>query len=80
MEITIALVITAITLIAGQITKLTSIPNKFIPLQNLIIAIVASVICIVFNVQDMSVLETIIICVFGTMSAGGIADIKKIAK
>ena len=80
MEITVALVITAITLIAGQITKITSIPNKFIPLQNLIIAVVASIICIVFDVQDMSVLETIITCVFGTMSAGGLADIKKIAE
>ena len=80
MEITVALVITAITLVAGQITKITAIPNKFIPLQNLIIAVVASIICIVFDVQDMSVLETIITCVFGTMSAGGLADIKKIAE
>lgn len=80
MEITVALVIMALTLIAGEITKLTAIPNKYIPLQNIIIAILASVICIVFKVQDMSVLETIITCVFGTMSAGGIADIKKVGE
>lgn len=78
MEITVALIITALTLIAGEITKLTSVENKWIPLQNIIIAVLASIICIIFKVEGMSVLETIITCVFGTMSAGGIADLKKI--
>lgn len=78
MEITIALIITALTLIAGEITKLTSLDNKWIPLQNIIIAIIASVICIAFKVENMTVLETIVTCIFGTMSAGGIADLKKI--
>ena len=80
MELTIAIIITAITLIAGEITKLTSIPNKYIPLQNIIIAILASIVCIVFKVENMGVLETIVTCIFGTMSAGGIADLKKINK
>ena len=78
MEITIAVIITAITLIAGEITKLTSLDNKWIPLQNLIIAIVASIVCICFNVENMGVLETIVTCIFATMSAGGIADLKKV--
>lgn len=78
MEITVAIIITALTLIAGEITKLTALDNKYIPLQNIIIAIVASIVCIAFKVEDMSVLETIVTCVFGTMSAGGIADLKKI--
>ena len=80
MEITIALIITALTLIAGEITKLTSLDNKWIPLQNIIIAIIASIVCIIFKVENMTVLETIITCIFGTMSAGGIADLKKIAQ
>lgn len=78
MEITVAVIITAITLIAGEITKLTNLDNKWIPLQNIIIAILASIVCILFNVEDMSVLETIVTCIFATMSAGGIADLKKI--
>lgn len=77
MEITVALVITALTLVAGQVTKLFKVDSKYIPLQNLIIAVVASIVCIVFKVQDMSVLETILTCVFGTMSAGGIYDLAK---
>lgn len=80
MEITVAIIITALTLVAGQITKLTSIDNKWIPLQNIIIAVIASIVCIVFKVENMGILETIVTCVFGTMSAGGIADLKKIAK
>lgn len=78
MEITVALVVMAVTLIAGEITKLTSLPNKYIPLQNIIIAIVASIVCIIFNVENMSALETILTCIFATMSAGGIADMKKV--
>ena len=78
MQITVALIITALTLVAGQITKMTPIPNKYIPLQNLIIAVIASIICIIFKVENMPVLETIITCIFGTMSAGGIADLKKV--
>ena len=80
MEITVALIITAITLVAGQITKVTPIPNKYIPLQNIIIAIISAIICIICKVENMTALETFITCIFGTMSAGGIADIKGVAK
>ena len=78
MEITVALVVMAVTLVAGEITKLTSLPNKYIPLQNIIIAIIASIVCIIFNVESMQPLETVLTCVFATMSAGGIADMKKV--
>lgn len=80
MEITVALVVMALTLIAGEITKLTKLENKYIPLQNIIIAILASIVCIIFKVEGMEVLETIITCIFATMSAGGIADLSKVTK
>ena len=80
MEITVALVVMAITLVAGEITKVTSIPNKYIPLQNIIIAILSSIICIIFKVEGLGALETIITCIFASMSAGGIVDLKKIAE
>ena len=80
MEITIGIIIMCFTLIAGEITKLTNMPNKYIPLQNIIIAILSSIVCCVFKVEGMSVLETIVTCIFATMSAGGIADLKKIKK
>ena len=80
MEITVAIIITALTLIAGEVTKITSLDNKWIPLQNIIIAILASIVCLIFHVEDMGLLETIVTCIFGTMSAGGIADLKKIVE
>lgn len=80
MEVTIAVVVMAITLLLGEITKLTIIPNKYIPLQNIIIAILSSVVCLVFEVEGLGTLETILTCIFASMSAGGIADIKKITK
>lgn len=80
MEITVAIIITSLTLIAGEITKLFNVDTKYIPLQNLIIAVIASIVCIAFKVQDMSALETIITCIFGTMSAGGIYDLTKTNK
>lgn len=80
MQITIALVVMAVTLIAGEITKMTSLPTKYIPLQNIIIAVIASIVCIVFKVENMGALETVLTCVFATMSAGGIADMKKIVE
>ena len=78
MEMTIAIVVMAITLIAGEITKVTKLDNKYIPLQNIIIAVVASIVCIAFKVEGLGVLETIITCIFASMSAGGIADLKKV--
>lgn len=78
MEITIAIVVMVVTLIAGEIVKVIKIPSKYIPLQNLVIAIVSSIVCIIFKVEGLSVLETILTCVFATMAAGGIADMKKV--
>ena len=49
MNITVGIVIAAITLVAGEITKLFKVDSKWIPLQNLIIATLSSVICIVFK-------------------------------
>lgn len=80
MNMTIGIIITVITLLAGEITKLFNVDTKFIPIQNIVIAILASVICIVFKIEDMSALEIIVTCVFGTMGAGGIYDISKLVK
>lgn len=80
MQITVGLVVMALTLIAGEITKLTNIDNKWIPLQNIIIAIISSVVCIVFKVENLPPLEIVITCIFACMSAGGIADLSKITK
>lgn len=78
MEVTIALIVMTVTLIAGEITKMADVPTKYIPLQNLLIAIISSIVCIIFKVEGLGILETIITCVFASMSAGGIVDLKKV--
>lgn len=81
MNITISIVIATISIVLGQITiEIMAIKNKYIPLQNLLIAIISIVICTIFKVENMNLLETIVTCVFASMSAGGIADIKKISQ
>lgn len=80
MDITVGIVIAALTLIAGQVTKLFKVDSKWIPLQNIIIATLSSVICIAFKVEEMSVLETILTCLFATLGAGGAYDVTKIFK
>lgn len=80
MSITVGIIITALTLLAGEFTKLFNIDKKWIPLQNIIITILASAVCIIFKIEDMSILETILTCVFATMGAGGIYDLSKLVK
>lgn len=80
MEITVAIIVYVVTLLLGEITKITPIPNKFIPLQNIIIAVLSSVICIVFKIEGLGILETIITCALASLGAGGTVDIKKVAK
>ena len=80
MSITVGIIITALTLIAGEITKLFNVDSKYIPIQNIIITILASIICIMFKIEEMSTLETIITCIFATMGAGGIYDLSKLVK
>lgn len=80
MSITIGIIVTALTLLAGEITKLFNVDKKWIPLQNIIITILASIVCIFFKVENMSILETILTCVFATMGAGGIYDLSKLVK
>lgn len=80
MEITVAIIVYSITLLLGEITKATSIPNKYIPLQNVIIAILSSIICIVFKVEGLGILETVITCLLSSLGAGGTVDIKKVTE
>lgn len=80
MDITVAIIVTAITLIFGEITKVFNMPTKYLPIQNIVIAILASIVCIVFKVQNLSILETVLTCIFASLGAGGVYDLAKIKK
>ena len=81
MEITYVVIIAIITYILGSITKLfiDAIPNKFIPLQNVVIGIISGFICY-FTKIEPNLLQSLVLCIVATMGAGGVADLTKIAK
>lgn len=76
MEVTYLIVIALVTYILGSITKLKidKIPNKFIPIQNVIIGVVSAVICIVWKIEP-DPMQAVILCLLATTGAGGIADL-----
>ena len=81
MEITYMVILTIITYIFGAITKVfvDNVPNRFIPLQNVIIGIVAGLICY-FTKIESNLLQALCLCLMSTMTAGGVADLKKLKK
>ena len=76
MEITYMVIVTLVTLILGAITKtfIDKIPDKFIPMQNLIIGIISATI-VYFTKIEPNILQAIVLCLTATMSAGGIYDL-----
>ena len=76
MEITYVLIIAIIAYIFGAITKLfvDSIPNKFIPIQNVVIGVISAIICYFTGIEP-NLLQAIVLCLVACMGAGGIADL-----
>ena len=79
MEITYVIIITIVAYIFGAITNLfiDSIPNKYIPIQNVIIGVISAIICY-FTGIETNLLQSFVLCIIATMGAGGIADLIKI--
>ena len=79
MEITYVVIITLVTYVLGAITKtfIAAIPDKYIPLQNVVIGLVSALICY-FTKVEPNLLQAIVLCLVSTMGAGGIADLLKI--
>ena len=65
----------------GAITKIfiEKLPNKYIPIQNIVIGIVSGIVCYFLKIDD-NMLNSILLGIMSTMSAGGIADLIKIPK
>ena len=76
MEITYVIVIAIIAYICGAITKIfiDEIPNKYIPIQNVVIGVISAVICYFTGIEP-NLLQAIVLCLVATMGAGGIADL-----
>lgn len=81
MEITYVVVVFIVTYIFGACTKLfvEVVPNKFIPLQNVVIGIASGLICY-FTKVEPNLLQALVLCFMGAIGAGGTADLAKITR
>lgn len=79
MEIDYLVILTLVTYCLGAITKtfVEKIPSKFIPLQNLIIGLVAGLICY-FTKIETDLVQSLVLCLMASFGAGGISDLKKV--
>lgn len=81
MEITYVIIIAIIAYIFGAITKIfiDSIPNKYIPIQNVLIGLISAIICYFTGIEP-NLLQAFVLCIVATMGAGGVADLINIKK
>ncbi len=76
MEITYVVIIAIVAYVLGAITKIfiDAVPNKYIPIQNVIVGAISALICY-FTGVEANLLQAIVLCLIATMGAGGIADL-----
>lgn len=81
MEITYAIVVSIVTYVLGAITKIfiNKIPNKYIPIQNVVIGIISGYICYWTKIET-DFFQSIILCLMASTAAGGIAELVKTNK
>ena len=79
MEITYVTIVFIITYIFGAINKafFKKIPNRFIPLQNVIIGIISGLVCYYTKIET-NLLQALVLCFMSAIGAGGTADLTKI--
>ena len=81
MEITYVVIVYIITYIFGAITKcfIDAIPDKFIPIQNVVIGIISGLICY-FTKIEPNLVQALVLCFMAAIGAGGTADLAKVGK
>ena len=75
MELTVSLVVAALTFVLAELLKGFTIKPKYIPFINLVVGLVSAVIVIVFKIGEFAPIENIFFCILASMGAGGIYDI-----
>ena len=74
MEMTIASIISSVTLLIGYISKRFNLVNsKFIPTQNIVIGLVSGLLVYLTGLE-YNIYNAIVTCLISSMSAGGIYD------
>lgn len=73
LELIFGVVQALVTAVLGAITKKTKVPKYLIPLQNVIIGIIAGILSIYFELYNDSVVA-IFVCLAVSMGVGGTYD------
>lgn len=76
LEFIFAIVTAVVTAILGAILKGGVVPSRFIPLQNLLIGIIAAIVAVYFGLFDDAA-TAILISVGMSLGAGGAYDLSK---
>ena len=81
MEVTYMLVVSVVTYILGAINKaiFETLPNRFIPIQNVVIGLVSGFVCYFANIET-NLLNSIVVCLVASEAAGGVSDLFKVNK
>ena len=76
MNLTTTIVISVVAYVLGAITKIFvyKIPNRFIPVQNVIVGIISGLICYFAKIEP-NFLTALFSCIIATMGAGGLSDL-----
>ena len=76
MEVTYVIIVSIITYILGAITKIfvNKIPNKYIPIQNVVIGLISGLVCY-FTKVEPNLLQSLVLCFIASNAAGGTADL-----
>lgn len=75
-EVLTAVATFLVTMLLGYITGKTTIPNKYIPLQNLLIGILVGIGAWYYKLYP-DIVTALIASVFATLGAGGTYDLLK---
>lgn len=81
MNITYIVILALVAYVFGAITKafIDEVPNKYIPIQNVLIGLISALICYFCKIET-NLLQAIILCEAATLGAGGTADLIKLFK
>lgn len=77
LELIFAVVQAVITAVLGSFTKKGKVPKKYIPIQNIVIGLVASFLAIYFGLYNDSVVAAFV-CLATSLGVGGAYDATQI--
>lgn len=72
-ELIFGIVQALITAILGSFTKRGKLPKRYIPIQNIVVGLIAGLLAVYFNIYDDAVLS-IFICLATSLGVGGAYD------